>query len=152
VSQYIVITPEGNRFGPTDFQTLTGWAQDGRVGPGMMVEDVLSGQTMIASAVPGLFDEQGRAFAPYTRVQTIPRENNARASLICGLIGLVAWCFPIVGLPLGLSAIILGSRSLKSESRTLALIGIVLGIFTLLLSIANMVLAGMFLNWANSIK
>jgi len=144
VSQYTVTTPEGRRFGPTDFQTLSQWAREGRLAPGMMVEDLLSGQSMTASAVPGLFAQGSEVtYAPYARPVPSVRDHGL-AALIVGLVGVVAWCLPIAGLPVGITAIILGARSLKGEDRTKALIGIVLGTLCLLLSIANAIL-GAFL-------
>lgn len=110
--------------------------------PEMMVEDLLSGQTMPASAVPGLyaegqdFTEEPEAPPPglnFTR-------NAALTSMFLGLAGLVAWLIPCIGLPVGMFAILLGARAVGSEHRTPALIGVVLGIFCLLLCLVWVVL------------
>lgn len=50
----------------------------------------------------------------------------AIASLILGLIGIPAWCFPLIGLPIGLIGLILGITGLKSENRVMAILGIIL--------------------------
>lgn len=142
-----MITPDGKRYGPTDFPTLSMWAEDGRVGPGMMVQDLLSGQTMVASSVPGLnFANQEGPHAAYPRAgEPIPQSANASLiAMILGFVGLLAWCIPIVGLPVGAGAVVFGARSLKSPGRTQALIGIVLGCFCLLLSLANAILGAIW--------
>jgi hypothetical protein len=119
------------------------WAEDGRVGPGMMVQDLLSGQTMVASAVPGLsFAEQAGPHVNYPRTEQQAQSagNTSVVAMILGLVGLLAWCLPIVGLPVGAGALIFGLRSLKSEGRTMALVGVVLGSLCLALSLANAIL------------
>lgn len=144
VSQYIVIAPDGKRYGPTDFPTLAAWASDGRVLPGMMVEDLLSGQRMVASAVPGLTFGQTDQFATYPRFEPAKstQSNTPLIAMILGLIGLVAWCLPIIGFPVSIVAIVMGAKSLN-EDRPKALTGLILGIVCLLLSIANGILGAM---------
>lgn len=111
----------------------------------MMVEDLLGGQTMAASAVPGLFDSPSvEAQVEYTRPAE-PTGNTGLASLVLGIAGLAAWCIPFVGFGIGLSAVILGRRALNSEGRTMALVGIVLGAFCLVLSIVSLILGSMVL-------
>jgi len=134
VSQYVVVSPEGKHFGPTDFQTLAQWAKEGRVLPGMTVEDLLSGQAMLASAVPGLSFEEVVEPAQPTQVFA-PTRNTGLASLILGVLGLGAWCIPFIGMPVGTAAIVLGLRALQTPDRIKALVGIVLGGFCVLLSV-----------------
>jgi len=62
-----------------------------------------------------------------------------------GLIGLVAWCLPILGFGFGVAAIVAGVRALNSSERTQALVGIVLGATCLLLSIANLIAGAILL-------
>ncbi|MFI5385714.1 MAG: hypothetical protein ACHQ50_06285 [Fimbriimonadales bacterium] len=138
MSQYIVVAPDGSRFGPTDFQTLSVWAREGRVTPGMLVEDVLSRETMTASNVPGLFDRaMPQEYVQYTRPSQAATGGRGNLALILGIIGLVAWCLPIVGFPVGITAIIFGVKATKTEDRTKGQVAIILGIFCLLFSIAN---------------
>jgi hypothetical protein len=63
--------------------------------------------------------------------------------LVLGIIGLIAWCLPLFGLPIGGLAVFFGARSLKSEGRTQAIIGLSLGIICLVLSLINAVLGAM---------
>ncbi|HVT10669.1 MAG TPA: hypothetical protein VHE55_00250 [Fimbriimonadaceae bacterium] len=145
MSQYYVITPDGKRFGPTDFQTLCQWAGEGRITPGMMVEDTLSRQTMTASSVPGLFPPGAQPqYAPYMRPTPPPgaaqASGQATAALVLGIVSMFAWCIPIIGLPITITAVVFGIKNLNSLDRTKALIGLILGSIGLLLTIANFVL------------
>gem|GEM_PF-5930944 len=142
MSQYVVVTPEGKQFGPTDFQTLSRWALEGRVAPGMMVEDLLSGQKMVASAVPGL------AFGSDQRAESLLRPRGVTAgklAMIFGLIGLAAWCLPIIGLAVGTAAIVFGLRARNSEESTQAIIGIVLGVFCILMNVGTAIAVAMLI-------
>ncbi|MCZ2122415.1 MAG: DUF4190 domain-containing protein [Anaerolineales bacterium] len=62
----------------------------------------------------------------------------AIASLVLGVINLCAWFFPICGIPLALVGIVLGFLGMKDQSqKTLAIIGLALCAFTLLLGCGN---------------
>jgi len=61
----------------------------------------------------------------------------AIASLILGIFSLLAWLFPICGLPISVIALIFGVISLNSSKRGLAIAGIVLSGIGLILTIAN---------------
>ncbi|HWA82023.1 MAG TPA: hypothetical protein VG820_01215 [Fimbriimonadaceae bacterium] len=148
MSQYYVITPDGKRFGPTDFQTLCQWAGEGRVTPGMMVEDTLSRETMSASSVPGLFPPGAQPhYAPYLRPTMPPgaaqSSGQATTALVLGIVSMFAWCIPIIGFPLSLTAIVFGIKTMNSFDRTKALVGLILGSIGLLLSIGNFILGVM---------
>ncbi len=67
------------------------------------------------------------------------RKGLAIASLVIGIINLLAWCLPICGGPLAIAGIILGIFGLKSSSRGMAIAGLVLSGIGLLLSIINAV-------------
>jgi hypothetical protein len=66
------------------------------------------------------------------------------ASLVLGLVNLLGWCLPLVGYPIGIAAVVTGSMSLKSSKRGMAIAGLVLGIVTLLITLANSI-AGVLL-------
>lgn len=59
------------------------------------------------------------------------------AALVLGIIGLLAWIIPIIGLPVGLVALILGICGIKKSSKVMSIAGIVLGIICLVLTIIN---------------
>jgi len=69
----------------------------------------------------------------------------AIASLVLGLIGLVAWCCPLVGLPINITGLVLGIKSKNSPNRGMAIAGIILCIIGLVLTLINAVV-GVYLN------
>lgn len=64
-------------------------------------------------------------------------DGRATASLVIGIVGLLLWCCPLVGVPLCAIGLALGVIAAKSESRNVAVAGIVLNIIGLLLSLVN---------------
>src|ERR1041385_4904561 len=52
---FFVIDPSGQQYGPADQATLAQWVQEGRITPSTTIRAVRTGQTMVASAIPGLF-------------------------------------------------------------------------------------------------
>lgn len=110
-----------------------------------MVEDLLSGTTMTAAAVPGLSEALPTEGGYYrTRPETPKRERRATTAFVLGLISVVAWCVPLVGFPVGLGAVICGATSVRGDRFAFALIGIILGSLCLLLSLTNAILSAMF--------
>lgn len=65
------------------------------------------------------------------------------AALVLGLIGLVGWCCPFVGIILGILAVIFGIIGAARGGGGMAIGGIVLGVIVILLSIVNAVLGVM---------
>ena len=59
------------------------------------------------------------------------------ASLVLGLVGLLAWCFPLLGYPITIVGLILGTLGIKKGGKGMAIAGIILCTNTLLLTIAN---------------
>ena len=84
--------------------------------------------------------------APLTyRAQPMPAPSErgsggATASLVLGLISLVGWCLPFVGLPMTITGLVLGIRGLKSPRSGFATAGIVLNGIGLVATIANAVI------------
>jgi hypothetical protein len=58
-------------------------------------------------------------------------------SLVLGLLGLVAWILPIIGLPVGALGYFLGRKGTSTRQRNVALIGMGLSLLCLLLSAIN---------------
>lgn len=54
--QYMVKGADGKEYGPTDVATLRTWAAEGRLASHTTLRDFNTGQTLAASAVPGLFE------------------------------------------------------------------------------------------------
>ena len=50
----------------------------------------------------------------------------AIASLVLGIIGLVAWCIPLIGLPITITGLVLGLQDWKLSRSGLALAGAIL--------------------------
>ena len=61
----------------------------------------------------------------------------ALASMILGIIGLIAWLIPLIGLPITVIGLILGVKSLKSNNSGIATAGVVTSIIGLVLTIIN---------------
>ncbi|RMG02909.1 MAG: hypothetical protein D6741_03040 [Planctomycetota bacterium] len=75
-----------------------------------------------------------------TRSERMGSEGWAIASFVLGLLGLLAWLCPIFGYVIGGCALGFGIMGRDSNQNVLAIIGIVLGSITLLLSLANSIL------------
>lgn len=65
------------------------------------------------------------------------RNGHALASLILGLISIIAWIIPLFGIPIAIIGIIMGVMGRKSSKKGMATAGLVLSIIFLLASIAN---------------
>jgi hypothetical protein len=63
----------------------------------------------------------------------------AIVSLVTGILGLCAWLFWFCGLPVAIIAIVFGILGLKSTKRTLALVGLGLGVLSIILSIVGVI-------------
>ena len=62
----------------------------------------------------------------------------AVAGLVLGIISMIAWLLPIVGLPISIVGIVLAAQGRRSVSRrTLATVGLVLSIIALVLTLIN---------------
>jgi hypothetical protein len=61
----------------------------------------------------------------------------AVASLVLGIVGLIAWFIPLFSAPIGIVGLILGIKSLPTEGRGMAIAGIVLCIICLVLTVIN---------------
>jgi uncharacterized membrane protein len=59
------------------------------------------------------------------------------ASLVLGIIGLMAWIFPLVGFPVTIVGLILGVKGLKNENNKTALAGMILSIIGLVATIVS---------------
>ncbi len=77
--------------------------------------------------------------------QQPPQQTNGKAiaSLVLGIVGLLAWCCPLVGIPVTVTGLFLGINAMNSQSRTLAIVGVALCAIGLLLSIGNAIIGAM---------
>jgi hypothetical protein len=64
----------------------------------------------------------------------------ATAALVLGIASLVAWIIPIIGFPVSITAVVCGSKGLRTQSRSMATGGLVTGIVGLCLSMLNSLL------------
>ena len=62
---------------------------------------------------------------------------NPVASLVLGLIGMLAWIIPIVGLSITITGLIAGLNGMKRTNPKMAIVGVVLCSLGLLASVAN---------------
>lgn len=82
--------------------------------------------------------KQAAQAPPTTQAKASQRNDNsgkAIAAFILGVLGLAGWIIPIIGVVLGILAIVLGSMSLKSRHRILAIIGMVLAVLVIAVSL-----------------
>jgi hypothetical protein len=69
----------------------------------------------------------------------------ATGALVCGIVGIPgALLSPIVGIALGIIALVLGTRSRTSSKKNLAIVGMVLGVIALIIAIINWILGIVF--------
>lgn len=59
------------------------------------------------------------------------------ASLVLGIVGIIAWIIPIVGLPIGIIGLVMGILGAKRSRKGMAVAGIVLSVLCLVLTIIN---------------
>ena len=94
--QYFVISPNGQKYGPADVQTLNTWVQEGRVVSTSMLEDAATGQIIPVDQVPGLVivpatPNYQNPHAQYPRGQMVGGFDNGESDLR------TAWTFAIIG-------------------------------------------------------
>lgn len=63
---------------------------------------------------------------------------SAKASFVLGLIGMVTWFFPVIGLPLALTGLLLGISGLNRRHKALAAAGITLSLISLIATVVNL--------------
>ena len=75
------------------------------------------------------------------------KQNNGLsiASLVLGIVGIVACCIPIIGIPVNVTGLILGIVGMKKGGKGMAIAGIILCSIFLVLTIANSAL-GVYIN------
>ena len=64
-------------------------------------------------------------------------EGKATASMVLGIVGLLFWLCPIVGLPIGVVGLVLGIQANRTTRRGSATAGIIMSIISLTLSLGN---------------
>jgi len=67
----------------------------------------------------------------------VDKKSQATASLILGIIGLIAWVLPLFGFPVTIIGLIMGIVGQKSTKKNMAMAGIVLSIIGLVITIIN---------------
>jgi len=72
-------------------------------------------------------------------------EKKANTSFVLGIIGLIAWIIPIIGLPIQIIGIVLAKKALKVSRQKKAKAGLIMCIIGLIFSILNS-LAGIYMN------
>lgn len=65
----------------------------------------------------------------------------ATASLVLGIVGLLAWLSPMLGTVIGIIGIVMGTMGRKSTARGRATAGLVLSILTVVASVGNFILS-----------
>lgn len=73
---------------------------------------------------------------------TLPKGNIA--GFILGLVSIIAWFIPFIGFPVAIVGIVLSSMNLKTQSRKLNIIGLVLCCVFLLVTMINSALGAAY--------
>ena len=158
--QYFVVAPDGTSYGPADMPTLQQWAAEGRILPDSMIRNASTGQSQLASSIPGLIP--GPAYGTQTYSQSpIPnymqqpgpglsnyprgyanqgRSGDVQTGWILGVVGIVmALCCSLVGLICGIIGVVIANRAYSAGNldangpRILCWIAIVLSIASMVL-------------------
>ena len=82
---------------------------------------------------------------PYNNQPTKQNNGLSIASLVLGIVGIVACCIPIIGIPVNVTGLILGIVGMKKGGKGMAIAGIILCSIFLVLTIANSAL-GVYIN------
>lgn len=80
--------------------------------------------------------------------ENLPKENDVDqteinktghpiASLVLGILGLIFWLLPILGLPMTITGLVFGVKALKGEKKGLAMAGVILCVIGIFLSSVN---------------
>lgn len=64
-------------------------------------------------------------------------DKKAIAALVLGIVSLIVWLLPLFGYPVSIIGIIMGIKSKDSNSKTFALVGLILSIIGLAITVAN---------------
>ncbi|MFI5384984.1 MAG: hypothetical protein ACHQ50_02590 [Fimbriimonadales bacterium] len=121
---YFVLDPSGTQYGPADMLMLQQWVREGRIEGGTTIRDAATGETMLASALPGLF--QG-TFPPNTQGAPVPgyayvprsaagvNNNDVTIAWVLAGIGIFfAFGCPLIGVGLGIGGVIFARRALAA--------------------------------------
>ena len=68
---------------------------------------------------------------------THDKQGRPVGSFVLGILGLVFWLLPILGLPVTITGLVFGIKALKGEQRGLAIAGVILCCLGIFLSAAN---------------
>jgi hypothetical protein len=131
---------QGNRFGPVSLEELRQLAFSGRLQSSDYVIEEGMPTWVQAGSVAGLFQgAPGFAPGPGLVPPAFPTvgTGKATASLVLGIIGLLAWLLPIIGAPVTITGLVLGIQQRRSSAKGMATAGIVLCIIGLALTVGN---------------
>jgi hypothetical protein len=79
-----------------------------------------------------------QGYVPAYPPQPVQTNGAAVAALVIGIISMIAWLLPIVGIPLSIVGIVYGTRGRRLfTNRTMATVGLVLCIIALVLAAIN---------------
>ena len=78
-----------------------------------------------------------------TEVPVEEKKGLSIASFVLGLVGIVAWCLPLLGYPITIAGIITGALGIKKGGKVFAIIGIICSAVFLIATIVNSVLGAM---------
>ena len=65
------------------------------------------------------------------------QSGKATASLVLGILGMICWLLPIIGLPVTIVGLVMGCKGLDSSNRGIAMAGVILSVIGLVATIIN---------------
>lgn len=146
---YYVIDPSGASYGPADEALLFQWAQEGRLLPTSTIRDTVSGQTMVARAVPGLFPDPGRfpvqplpmAPSPYVGRPAGLNNQDITVAWVCAGLSIVLSCGCMgLGIIPGIIGAVMSKRTLDQGNEAarapmiVNIVGIAIGVVAIFLT------------------
>lgn len=77
------------------------------------------------------------AYAQVPRPEVKKNPGIGIVALVMGILGLLAWCIPIVGFPVGIIALVFGIVAINKSNKAMSIAGIVMGVICLIATVIN---------------
>ncbi|MBS1710031.1 MAG: hypothetical protein JSS65_15070 [Armatimonadetes bacterium] len=138
--RYLVVMPDGTKYGPADVTTLRQWVAEGRINAQTNLQEEMTGRTILAGSLPGLSMVQSAAqqviqqptyqqpTVPYPRMDPVAQYGDGgkadyTRSLVFSILGFL--CCPLVFSSLG---IVYGNKAKQAghpNGQTAVILGVI---------------------------
>lgn len=151
--QYFVVAQDGSKYGPADFLMINQWAQQGRILPHTILEEVGTGRQFNAAQLSGLaIPNQNAYVSPYQQSpKDYPRIVDSQADKMANWAKAMGWCglflcpiFSLIGIFIGIAAHAQGSLKARSAIITcvVTLLVYIVG-YAVIMAAASSIMNGM---------